>query len=62
MFPADTRARIPGAPNLSTPSARQRRLPSARQTTNKDFYRVHKFYPTNLAPRREEYAIWRRDL
>tara|TARA_B110001452_G_scaffold246871_1_gene232511 strand:+ start:164 stop:469 length:306 start_codon:yes stop_codon:yes gene_type:complete len=30
--------------------------------TNKDFYRAHKFYPTSLARRREEYSIWRRDL
>ena len=26
------------------------------------FYRAKKFYPTTLARRREEYAIWRRDL
>ena len=30
--------------------------------TNKDFYRAHKFYPTSLARRSEEYSIWRRDL
>ena len=30
--------------------------------TNKDFYRAHKFYPTKLARRRAEFAIWRRDL
>ena len=30
--------------------------------TNKDFYRANKFSPTNLAERRAEYQIWRRDL
>ena len=30
--------------------------------TNKDFYRAHKFKPTGLAPRRAEYAIWRKDM